>query len=137
MPYLCRETIEEKKTFIRENQLCFGCLWKRCVIKDAKGDTRVVHTASITRPACIKTLMAALEQNPTPTEDSSDQEVHNALSYAMTQSSSSPSSTVPVFLSGPNRELLTYALLDTQSDSNFILRDLLKELNVNAPSVRL
>lgn len=81
--------------------------------------------------------MAALEQNPTPTEDSSDQEVHNALSYAMTQSSSSPSSTVPVFLSGPNRELLTYALLDTQSDSNFILRDLLKELNVNAPSVRL
>lgn len=84
--------------------------------------------------------MAALEQNPTPTEDSRDQEVHNALSYAVTQSSSSPASIIPVFLSSvkePNRQLLTNALLDTQSDSTFILGDLLKELNVNAPSVRL
>lgn len=84
--------------------------------------------------------MAALEQNLTPTEDGRSQEVHNALSYAMTQSSSSTSNTVPVFLSSvkePYRELLTYALLDTQSDSTFILEDLLKELNVNVSSVQL
>ena len=84
--------------------------------------------------------MSALEQNLTSTEDGRCQEVHNVLSHAVTQSSSSTSNIVPAFLSSvkePHRELLTYAILDTQSDSTFILEDLLKELNVKAPSVQL
>lgn len=81
-----------------------------------------------------------MEQNLNLTEDGRSHEVHNALSHAVTQSSSSTSNIVPVFLSPvkePHRELLTYTLLDTQSDSTFILEDLLKKLNVNASSVQL
>ena len=97
--------------------------------------------------------MSALEQNLTSTEDGRSQEVHNVLSHAVTQSSSSTSNIVPVVLSSvkePHRELLTYALLDTQSDwtfisgvctwqsdSTFILEDLLKEPNMKASSVQL
>lgn len=67
-------------------------------------------------------------------------EVHKVMSHALTQHASATSSIVPVFVSSttePRREILTYALLDTQSDSTFILEDLAKELNVNTQQVHL
>ncbi|KAJ8409951.1 hypothetical protein AAFF_G00209920 [Aldrovandia affinis] len=56
------------------------------------------------------------------------------------QRASATSSIVPVLMSSseePQREVLTYALLDTQSDSTFILEDLLEELNVDTQPVQL
>lgn len=137
-PTFAGKPIEDKKAFIRENQPCFGCLWKGHVAKDCKKR----HTCSrCGRPEERENAsMAALEQNPALPEDGVSQEVHNVLSHALTQSSSSTSNIGPVFSSSveePRREVLTYALLDVQSDSTFILEDLLKELNVKAPSVQL
>lgn len=54
-------------------------------------------------------------------------------SNAKMQRTSATSRIVPVFISSatePQKEILTYALLDTQSDLTFILDDLLVELNV-------
>ncbi|RXN04345.1 hypothetical protein ROHU_012986 [Labeo rohita] len=47
---------------------------------------------------------------------------------------------VPVFISvaeEPQNEILTYALLDTQSDTTFIMKDFLEELHVNCEGVKL
>ncbi|CAH2253162.1 Hypothetical predicted protein, partial [Pelobates cultripes] len=37
----------------------------------------------------------------------------------------------------PQREILPYALLDTQSDSTFILADLVSQLNVSTQQLQL
>lgn len=62
------------------------------------------------------------------------------MAHALTQYVSATSSIVPVLVSSttePKKEILTYALPDTQSDSTFILEDLAAELNVNTQSVQL
>lgn len=59
--------------------------------------------------------------------NSADEEVHKVSSYALTQYAPATSSIVPVLaLSAqePQREVLTYGLLNMQSDSKFILEDL-------------
>lgn len=66
--------------------------------------------------------------------------VHNVVSYASTQYAPAISNIVPVLVSSvqePQKEVLTYALLDTQSDSTFILEDLLEDLNVEPQPVKL
>ncbi len=67
------------------------------------------------------------------------QEVHKVTAHALKQSSSATSSIVPVIstVEEPEREVLTYALLDKQSDSTFILEDLLDDLNVVTQPVQL
>lgn len=60
------------------------------------------------------------------------------MSHALTKHASATSSIIPVLVSStmdPQREILTYALLDTQSDSTFMLEDLAMELNVNTQPV--
>lgn len=67
-------------------------------------------------------------------------ETHKVMTRVLTWNVSATSSFVPVFVSSttePQKEILTYALLDTQSDSSFILEDLASELNVNMQSVQL
>lgn len=66
--------------------------------------------------------------------------IQKVMSHALTQHVSATSSTVPVLVSSttePQKEILTYALLDTQSDSTFVLEDLALELNVNTQPVQL
>lgn len=61
-------------------------------------------------------------------------------SHAVTQRVFATSSIVPVFMSSanePEKEVVTYALLDTQSDSTFVLEDLLEDLNVETKPVQL
>lgn len=57
------------------------------------------------------------------------------LTNAQTQHASAISSIVPFLVSltmEPHREILTCALLDTQSNLTFVLEDLIAELNVNS-----
>ena len=76
----------------------------------------------------------------THTEGETRQETHQALSHALVQNASATSSIVPVFLSSvkePQKEILTYALLDTQSDSTFVLENLVRELEVQTRPLQL
>ena len=62
------------------------------------------------------------------------------MSHALTQNVSGTSSIVSVLVSSatePHREMLTYTLLNTQSDFNFILEILISELNVSTHPVQL
>lgn len=77
---------------------------------------------------------------PTPTRRQTFQKVHEVLSCALFHKASATSSIVPVFVSSdkePQREIFTYALLDTESDSSFVLEGLVKELNVTTQPLQL
>ncbi|XP_014900158.1 uncharacterized protein LOC106954875 [Poecilia latipinna] len=143
-PTFAAKTIDEKKVFIRENHLCFGCLRKGHVTKECK----VRHSCSKCgrrHPTCLHTE-GIKEPKETKTEDSvshaenGNKEVHKVMTHVLTRKTSATSSIVPVFVSAasePQKEILTYALLDTQSDSSFILGDLASELNVDKKPVQL
>lgn len=73
------------------------------------------------------------------TGDHINKEVHKVISHALTQHAPATSSIIPILVSSttdPQREILPYALLDTQSNTTFML-DLAIELNLNTQPVQL
>ena len=143
-PTFAAKTMEEKKAFIHENHLCFGCLRKGHSSKDCKR-RHTCGTCNRRHPTCLheerdKRPVEAVKKPSTSTDDNASQEVHKVTSHAVMQRAYATSSIVPVLMSSteePEREVLTYALLDTQSDSTFILEDLLDELKVDTQPVQL
>lgn len=143
-PTFSTKTMEEKRTFIRENNLCFGCLKRGHSSKDCKR-RHTCSTCSRRHPTCLhenkrQVPVETTKNCSTSTEQNENQETHKVVSHTSTQSASATSNIVPVFVSSiqqPQQEVLTYAILDTQSDSTFILDDLVDRLNVDAQSVKL
>lgn len=143
-PTFALKTMEEKKAFIHENRLCFGCLRKGHITKECKRRF-TCSTCHRRHPTCLH------EERYQRTEEegnngvasnnsTSSQQVREVHTHAATQYVPATTSIVPVLLSSvqePQKEILTYALLDTQSDSTFILEDLLDDLNVNSQPVKL
>ncbi|XP_061630981.1 uncharacterized protein LOC133478666 [Phyllopteryx taeniolatus] len=143
-PIFAAKTLECKKTFIHANRLCFGCLKKGHFIKECKRrhicstchrrHPTSLHTNTIKRPANIA------NNDFTPIVDHRKAGVNKVLFHSSAKRSSATSSIVPVFVSSivePDKEVLTYAILDAQSSSTFILEDVLDKLNVGIQSVKL
>lgn len=121
--------MDEKSTFVFEHHLCFGCLRKGHAIKDCR-KSHICNTCGRRHPTCLHKE----NTRPAASGDHGNNEVHIAMSRVLTQNFSATSSIVPVLVSSatePHREILTYALLDTQSDSTFILENLISELDVS------
>lgn len=142
-PIFAKRTTDEKKAFIHENHLCFGCLRKGHITKDCK-KRHICSTCGKHHPTCLHIEKPAerASKNSFATENntSTEREISKVMTHALTQNTSATSSIVPVLVSSKlerQREILTYALLDTQSDSTFILEDVVTELNVNTQSVKL
>lgn len=143
-PTFAARSTEDKKAFIHENWLCFGCLRKGHIAKDCKR-RHTCSTCSCRHPTCLheerkQRPVEATTKNFTSTEDHAGQETHNVVSHTSTQHAPATSSIVPVLVSSaqePHREVLTYAMLDTQSDSTFVLEDVLDKLNVDVQPVKL
>ena len=53
-PTFAERPIENKRAFIRENQLCLAACGRDISQRIAKGDKHVVHVASVIQPACMK-----------------------------------------------------------------------------------
>ncbi|XP_057716613.1 uncharacterized protein LOC130931672 [Corythoichthys intestinalis] len=143
-PTFAAKSIEDKRAFIHENRLCFGCLRKGHMTKDCKR-RHTCSTCNRRHPTCLhedrrQELVEARTSNSAATEGHESQVPHHAVSHISTQHTSATSSIVPVFVSSvqePHREVLTYAMLDTQSDSTFVLEDVLDKLSVNVQPVNL
>ncbi|KAG1968718.1 nek6 [Pimephales promelas] len=143
-PTFAAKTTDEKKAFIHENHLCFGCLRKGHTTKDCKR-RHTCSTCGRRHPTCLHLERntnpgGSASNDPVATGDHGSKEIHKVMAHALTQHVSATSSIVPVLVSSttePQKEILTYALLDTQSDSTFILEDLVTELNVNTQPVQL
>lgn len=143
-PIFAEKPMDDKRSFIRENHICFGCLRKGHISKDCKR-RHICGTCSFHHPTClhedkIKRPVNVSRMGFTPTEVHTNQEVQRVMSHTVTQRASATSSIVPVFISTvdkPRNEILTYALLDIQSDLTFILKDFLDELQVSSQAVKL
>ncbi len=143
-PTFAAKSLEDKKAFIRENNLCYGCLRKGHNSKDCK----MRHSCGICsrrHPTCLheereNRSVEAKEKQSTSTDKGTSQDEIKVTSHAVSQRVFATSSIVPVFMPSvnePQKEVITYALLDTQSDSTFVLEDLLEELNVETKPVQL
>ncbi|KAL1280039.1 hypothetical protein QQF64_014639 [Cirrhinus molitorella] len=143
-PTFAAKTMDVKKAFIHENHLCFGCLRKGHTTKDCKR-RHTCSTCGRRHPTCLhiernRNPVESTSKDPIATGDHASKEIHKVMTHALTQHVSATSSIVPVLVSSttePKKEILTYALFDTQSDSTFILEDLVAQLNVNTQSVQL
>ncbi|XP_038050841.1 uncharacterized protein LOC119723991 [Patiria miniata] len=131
------KSAEEKKQFVQETKLCFGCLRKGHQSKDCKR-----------RATCAK----CKRSHPTPLhEDRSPHykgpakegnELASAVSCCATEGGNTPltSMIVPVWVaagSNPAREVLTYAMLDTQSDTSFMLNTTAESLGSKGQPVQM
>lgn len=141
-PTFASKTMEDKRAFIHEHHLCFGCLRKGHISKECKR-RYTCSTCHRRHPTCLheerKQKPAEETNNGLASTDNSttSQGVHV---HASTQYVQATASIVPVLVSSdrePQKEVLTYALLDTQSDSTFILKDILDDLNVDSQPVQL
>ncbi|XP_077977489.1 uncharacterized protein LOC144433051 [Glandiceps talaboti] len=130
-PEFKSKTLEQRKQFIQENRVCFSCL-------------KVGHNSrdccrKLTCEKCKKrhpTILHDEKREKASTETTTESKVEASVVSCNVQSGSgfSTSMIVPVWVSSresPSNEVLTYALLDTQSDSSFVLEDIAQSLAVN------
>ena len=126
-------TCDQKQSFVREKHLCFGCLLKghskmSCKRKHRCDICKKWHPTCLHDDRFVKTSDSSNEQSQTQTKAVSS---HRVCRSDEIGTRSSTSMIVPVWVSSgssPSDEILTYALLDTQSDTSFILDDLLSKL---------
>ena len=128
----------ERQKFIQTNRLCFGCL----IAKHRSKVCQHRETCAI----CSKRHPTALHRDDNMTETSSKRETAQSKSVETKTVRLCEAATqywsmiVPVFLSSksnPTHEVLTYALLDTQSDSTFGLTETLEQTGGRHENTRL
>lgn len=150
--------IEERLKFVQAEKLCFGCLRaghnsKGCTSKSVCGKCEghhptCLHQDRVSKDSAQTTRINQdrLRGNPKSASKTSEsqrvQESESATSNRVIQERSGTytSSIVPVYVSTktePMKEILVYALLDTQSDTTFILKDTAELLGAKGESVKL
>lgn len=149
------ENITERVKFVQEQKLCFGCLKSGHRSKDCKG-RKTCRTCEKSHPSCLhddrsrEERMAAraagTEENNWSKKESQLNEAGNTMNegiaHRVTQNikGTHTSTIIPVWVSttrDPDREVLVYALLDTQSDTTFILEETAKTLHTKNEPVQL
>ena len=139
---------EEKKKFVRDNRLCFGCLKIGHISKECRS-RQTCDKCQRPHPTClhfdgatVKTVHeGAKDRARASTEEAAQMEVQPAVSLRVSGGGVTNTSTVvPVWVSTldrPDDEKLVYALLDTQSDTTFVSQDISDLLQAKSEPVRL
>ena len=124
---------DDRREFLQKKRLCFGCLEYGHLSKDCtlKKTCRVCKKR---HPTCLHgDYEAIFDAKPDERSDLSsadDQESNcsrepsHVNNLQISQNSTHCGMIVPVYISNvrsPNKEILTYALLDTQSEATFVL----------------
>ncbi|XP_020556659.2 uncharacterized protein LOC110014220 [Oryzias latipes] len=155
---LIRKPIAERVKFIQSEKLCFGCLNPGHYSKYCKS-RMTCSFCSKRHPSCLHEERPKQEQQLPSEQAKETVEVKEKRSLFTVQpqetdvfkettsnrvvnekSSTQTSTIVPVYVStqsDPTKEVLTYALLDSQSDSSFILDEVVAGLDVNSERVKL
>ena len=140
-PKFKTETLEKRLRFVKENRLCFGCLSKGHVSSDCR--------KKLTCSSCNKKHPTCLHQERRETRKTEERRVDyessnvpkpTSCNCTSQGASSSTSMIVPVWLSSskrPEAEVLVYAILDTQSDSTFVLKETCDELDADKQATKL
>ena len=146
------KSLLERKAFIKEKNLCFACFGSNHISKKCKHRKKCkvcskFHPTSlhgdIGKPTHSKPNEGSnctISEQPNGDQQGA-QTIHSAtVSLNNTGQGSKCSMIVPVYVSHseePNNERLVYALLDTQSDSTFILEETCHALGVKGTKTRL
>ena len=130
---LAKATSNDQQEFVKKNGLCFGCLGKGHRTRDC--------TNRATCEKCGKPHPTSLHyeprtpsrQSPEPAQAQASDRPQEVTSHTVASPSSASltSMIVPVWVSHPNqpgKEVLTYAMLDSQSDATFVSNDVIEEL---------
>ena len=138
---------EERSEFLDRRRLCFGCLEFGHLSKDCKLK-KTCKVCKKRHPTCLHGDYAAIfknngtEQADETVDDGSEMENDGGSTeiknLQVSQGYSNHGMIVPVYVSSidtPHNEILTYALLDTQSDATFVLSSIGDAVTTNkAPS---
>ncbi|XP_057694568.1 uncharacterized protein LOC130917316 isoform X2 [Corythoichthys intestinalis] len=149
---ILEKSVEERVKFVQSEKLCFGCLKsghnsKNCTSRSVCDKCQKPH------PTCLHQDREKRDKEQRPKNDqvrstsnqetvSEEQESTQVTSNRVVQQRSQgcTSSVIPVYVSTvdePKNERLVYALLDTQSDTTFILKDTAETLNTKSEPVKL
>ncbi len=149
------KTVEERVKFVQLEKLCFGCLRIGHNSRDCTSRS-VCDLCGKRHPTCLHQDRGkkdqeqgvrikqerANENKGDKNQQSETIEMKQATSNRVVQEKSSTytSSIVPVYVSTtmePDKEVLVYALLDSQSDTTFILKDAAVTLGAKKEPVKL
>ena len=145
------KSIEERKALIKEKKLCYGCLRRDHVSKGCKARKRCEKCNKAHPTSLHGDTFAATP--PKPHNQSKDLKAENqrdVISHSTSQlgvsfmnravSSNMSSMISPVYVAhetSPDDKRLVYALLDSQSDTSFILEKTCDSLGVSGTEVDL
>ena len=140
------KTLEERKGFAMKKGLCFGCLARGHLSKDCKNRLKC-KTCSKPHPTALHgDVRVKPDSSAKDATSSAVQELKSVTSntrislFSGSDNGCKSSMTVPVWIShkdNPKDERLVYALLDTQSDTTFILQDTCNALGLHGTEVQL
>ncbi|XP_065140714.1 uncharacterized protein [Paramisgurnus dabryanus] len=140
---LMTKTLAERRAYVKENHLCYGCLKTGHSARDCR-HRHLCNLCKGKHPTCLhddnfsKTERLASLTVSAPREED-DSTAVLSLSVAG-KGSSYTSMVVPVWLSSANNmstEKLVYALLDSQSDTTFIDQEVSNALQADKSPVKL
>ena len=143
-------TVAARRDFVKRERLCFGCLGKghmtkECTKKKTCDTCKRKHPTALHDPNGPPNLRANAtsftpkEADP-PASVAAPTAVATATTFHTRRGRHLSCMIVPVYLShkqNPNRKQLVYALLDSQSDTSFVLTKACRELGVTGVSTTL
>lgn len=162
----CRKFMEkavsDRVKFVQAEKLCFGCLKSGHHSKSCNSRS-VCDTCQKKHPTCLHAERAKEEQRPSQAKQNPSQERPNTNQEKYTErlqlsqnndtttvatsnriilqeANTQTAAIIPVWLSSTSqsaREVLVYALLDSQSDTTFVLSDVADTLETDKEQVKL
>ena len=137
-PTFASQHMTDKRKFIREKGLCYGCLRRGHLSKKCRRRS-TCKVCNKRHPTPLHFDMRSEVKETTPSQE----EVQTLNSHTIVNSNPRShvkcSAIVPVWLSHKNTtdEMLVYALLDTQSDTTFLLDSTKEALGLHGTKVNL
>ena len=128
------EPFETRRRFVIENQLCFACLIKGHISRECR-NRKECQTCQGMHPTSLHRSEPSTEEGSSTLSVTACASSHHAINTPLKSSM-----VVPVRISHmnyPDREVVVYAMLDTQSDSTFITDNAARSLGLEGKAVRL
>ncbi|XDV25278.1 hypothetical protein PO909_029222 [Leuciscus waleckii] len=154
----CRKFMEkavsDRIKFIRVESLCFGCLRSGHQSKSCNSRS-VCDICNKRHPTCLHEERDKKEQRPPQAKQNPSQERYREIPQSsqheettaatsnrviLGEANAQTAAVIPVWLSSltqPEQEVLVYALLDSQSDTTFVLSEVAEALEANKEQVKL
>ena len=143
-------SVDERKKVITSKRLCYGCLSSDHMVKECK--SRITcHNCKRNHSTCLHGDMQKTGQSPNQNTQvggvsNDNNETQSEPIRATTSVTSATKSygiysmIIPVYLShqeNPQNEVLTYAMMDSQSDTTFVKQNVCHELEVQGQDIDL